>query len=548
MQTHLFLVIIIVVLKCVQGRNDFTIKFIKSFIENENKPTHLMYRLCWDKMILVKMVKELSKSGIRSSSSKYNISKYRDQDILFLTDLGCNIRNAFQFPFRWLVLSTKDINASATVLWQCPIRTDSDLVLAENMGNEQFLMTEIYRPTVKDSMITTMRGYYKLELPAPLKEDRLNLQYDAATKLCWICAKHAFEMLNATPQYIWSYRWGYKVNGQWSGMINDINSNKADLGTNCVLYPDRLDVVTYTDVVAPLHMRFIFRQPSLAYVSNIFSLPFSTNVWVAIIICVVASTVTLYLTSRWETKSETSASQLDGSMGDALLLTLSAVAQQGCFIEPRRAPGRIMEWRRPTPSARWRTSPPPRSRLPQMTLTTAVLFSRTSRIPFMCKYLRESYQYGGSPEFYDIYNGVEKIRQGLFAFHSIVEPVYRRIEETFLETEKCDLTEIDYVNRFDAFTPVKKDSPFLELIRVVYKQIRESGIQSAQIKRLQVPKPKCTSSAASFSSVGILGHAPRASLHAVRRRAISVHITSRNLVPWAVLQTVIVTFDSGNFG
>nr|ARO70293.1 antennal ionotropic receptor 75p [Dendrolimus punctatus] len=73
----------------------------------------------------------------------------------------------------------------------------------------------------------------------------------------------------------------------------------------------------------------------------------------------------------------------------------------------------------------------------------------------------------GREQFYELNEGVEKIRQGLFAFHSIVEPVYRRVEETFLETEKCDLMEIDFLGSFDPFVPVKKDSPFLELLRVV---------------------------------------------------------------------------------
>lgn len=57
--------------------------------------------------------------------------------------------------------------------------------------------------------------------------------------------------------------------------------------------------------------------------------------------------------------------------------------------------------------------------------------------------------------------------QGLFAFHSIVEPVYMRIEQTFLETEKCDLMEVDFLNSYDSFVPVRKESPYLELLRVV---------------------------------------------------------------------------------
>lgn len=56
------------------------------------------------------------------------------------------------------------------------------------------------------------------------------LQYDSITKACWAAANIGFDMLNATGRYIFSYRYGYKVNGQWSGMIADLYNNKADVG------------------------------------------------------------------------------------------------------------------------------------------------------------------------------------------------------------------------------------------------------------------------------------------------------------------------------
>lgn len=56
------------------------------------------------------------------------------------------------------------------------------------------------------------------------------LQYDSITKACWSAAKIGFDMLNATARYIFSYRYGYKVNGKWSGMIADLKENKADIG------------------------------------------------------------------------------------------------------------------------------------------------------------------------------------------------------------------------------------------------------------------------------------------------------------------------------
>ncbi|XP_045537655.1 glutamate receptor 1-like [Papilio machaon] len=354
-------------------------------------------------------------------------------------------------------------------------------------------------------------------------EDRLEGQHDAIAKMSWMVVKLAFEMLNATPQYIFSHRWGYKQNGRWSGMIDDILNGRADLGTNCAIYTERLDVVTYTDNIAPFKVGFIYRQPPLSYVANIFTLPFSTEVWLAIAACVSFSTVTLYISSKWETKY--GRTQLDGNVSDAILVTVSAFSQQGCTLEPRKASGRIMLWvvfstlmllyaaysanivvLLQAPSSAIRTL----TQLSRSKLTLAgndvdynhFVFGMYSD-PVRVEITKKVKPAKGLAHFYEINKGVEKIRQGLFAFHSIVEPVYRRVEQTFLEMEKCDLVEVDFMMGFDPSVPVKKNSPYLELLRVCFKQIRESGLRSALNKRHQVQKPQCSQKVSAFSSVGL---------------------------------------------
>lgn len=63
---------------------------------------------------------------------------------------------------------------------------------------------------------------------------------------------------------------------------------------------ERMPIVTYTDTVAPYRVKFVFRQPPLPYVANIFSLPFSSQVWVALAVCSLISSFAIYLASRWE--------------------------------------------------------------------------------------------------------------------------------------------------------------------------------------------------------------------------------------------------------
>ncbi|XP_026320831.1 glutamate receptor-like [Hyposmocoma kahamanoa] len=499
-------------------------------------------------------------------SKAMTISKYLDHELLFLMDLNCpgtievlsnaSTKGLLRSPYRWLVLSSEKEHP----LEELDLLADSDFVLAQTT-DAGFSLNELHKPSLTGPIQVTLRGYFngtffdvrphrslfrrrkdvmghiltmsnviqdnnstQYHLP---KENRLELEHDSIAKICWSNVRLAFEMLNATPRYIFSYRWGFKQNGVWSGMIDDLYRNRADVGTNCLVMQERLPVAVYTDVLAPFHVRFVFRQPPLSYVSNIFSLPFSTGVWVAIAICTALSAASLYLASRWEVTLGKSSSQLDGSIGDALLLTMSAVGQQGCVMEPKKAAGRIMVMVLFTalmalyaaysanivvllqaPSDSIRTL----AQLAHSKLTVAAydvdynhfVLKMFKEDPLRSQILNKIAPEKGKKHLYNFNDGVERIRQGFFAFHSIAEPVYRRIAETFFEIEKCDLMEIDLLNNFDPFTPVKKDSPYLELLRVTFKQIREVGIRSCLNRRMQIPKPRCADKMTAFSSVGLL--------------------------------------------
>ncbi|XP_059057953.1 probable glutamate receptor [Achroia grisella] len=552
-----------------------SIDFIKSFIDNERKPTHLILNeLCWPKSITVKLYNEIIRKGRRVSSTIKTSYSYQNHGIIFLLDLDCPrseeaiqkaiSKNLFGSPYRWLVLSGDPEKLRSSGLWETPALPDSDLVLAER-SESGFTLTELHRSSKNSSMVSTPRGYYDTTLVdirphremfrrrrnmmrSPLtmsnvvqdsnstmyhlpREDRLELQYDVISKTCWINVHLAFQMLNATPRYIFNQRWGYKYKGKWSGMINDLHIGKADVGTNCLgTFMERFEIVTYTDMLAPFHVSFILRQPPLSYVSNIFSLPFSSNVWIATAVCSILAMFGLYITSKIEARGGKTASQLDGTMGDAFLLTMSAVSQQGCVIEPRKVSGRIIVFifftvlmalyaaysanivvllQAPSNSIKslaqliW-------SKIPLAAHDVDynhIVFS-TYKDPLHTTVYRKVDPEKGNGQFYAMNEGVERIRQGLFAFHSIAEQVYRRIEQTFLEGEKCDLVEIDFLNRIDPLVPMKKGSPYLELFKVVFKQLAESGIRSAIIKRMLVPKPQCSGKMAAFSSVGLMDLKP----------------------------------------
>lgn len=63
---------------------------------------------------------------------------------------------------------------------------------------------------------------------------------------------------------------------------------------------ERMEVIEYIGTIGSTAVRFVFREPPLAYLTNIFTLPFTKAVWLAILICVLGCAVFLYIASKWE--------------------------------------------------------------------------------------------------------------------------------------------------------------------------------------------------------------------------------------------------------
>ncbi|KAG7301257.1 hypothetical protein JYU34_014162 [Plutella xylostella] len=357
--------------------------------------------------------------------------------------------------------------------------------------------------------------------------DRLDLHHDSITKMSYMVVSICFDMLNATERLIFTNSWGYRnQTGHWQGQINSLLTKDADLGTLTIFTQERMQVIDYVAMVGRTAVRFVFREPPLAYVANIFALPFTGAVWLAILICVLGCALLLYVTSKWEASMGMHPLQLDGSWADVLILIIGAVLQQGCTLEPRHAAGRVVTLllfisltilyaaysanivvllRAPSSSVRTLTD------LLNSPLSVGASDFEYNRNFF--KKLNEPIRKeiydkkiapkGKKPNFYSMKEGIQKIREGLFAFHMELNPGYRLIQDSYQEDEKCDLKEIDYINEIDPWVPGQKRGHFRDLFKINFMKIRESGIQACIHHRLHVPKPKCSYGVSSFSSVGV---------------------------------------------
>lgn len=90
-----------------------------------------------------------------------------------------------------------------------------------------------------------------------------------------------------------------------------------------------------------------------------------------------------------------------------------------------------------------------------------------ARKPFDRKfYLEKLDPPGGTDNFLNVHEGVARIRKGLYALISEESGIFKVIEDTFYEHEKCELVNIEFIKLSHPFLSIKKKSQFKEILRV----------------------------------------------------------------------------------
>lgn len=63
---------------------------------------------------------------------------------------------------------------------------------------------------------------------------------------------------------------------------------------------DRVPVIDYIAMTSPSRSKFVFRQPKLSYVTNVYVLPFHWKVWISLLALIVVTSIALYGANKWE--------------------------------------------------------------------------------------------------------------------------------------------------------------------------------------------------------------------------------------------------------
>lgn len=301
-------------------------------------------------------------------------------------------------------------------------------------------------------------------------------------------------------------------------------------GSTVFLTHSRIALFEYSSMINPTLVRFVFRSPPLTYVTNIYALPFASTVWLAAVAIVAISCAVIYASYRWgdDIMASTTMSSDAVSGWDVLLMGFGAIAQMGTTLEARTMSTKIAMVRQF--GRQLFRSILIEISFPQITFFVFVLFmfiSYTANIVSLLQATDKSirtiedlyrsqlgigvddvpYNRYWMPNSVDkikkaLYNekiagqpskwmnvsvGVARMRQvlisfdktkftnisksiydlqGMYAFHAEQGPIFREIEKTFYEHEKCGLVLIDYLGMTAPWVALPKRSPFKEVIRV----------------------------------------------------------------------------------
>ncbi|XP_050303739.1 ionotropic receptor 75a-like [Anthonomus grandis grandis] len=534
-----------------------------------------------DKKELVYLSKVLSSRGILHKCFTRSENFLEGHIIFpnhwFVIDLNCadslqilhqaNKSKLFAFPYQWLLSYDAGVIQPKIAFLNLSILINSDFTLSRREKNGSFTFKKIYKKTpnqrhfeVEDiGSWTPETGFQKSQRKdLGLFENRQNMgiviracmvvtnndtlrhltdkrnkHIDSISKVSYVLILTMAPIFNVTLNMSICNTWGYKDNASnWNGMMGKILRNEADIaGTVLFFKKEKIPIIDYVASLSPTVSKFVFRQPKLSYVTNVYTLPFDNKVWICSIFLVIIMMGSLYGFTMWENlKAAKEAGTVENNI-DVFIVTFGAICQQGAPFLPNRIPGRIATLVLlisltflyvafsanivslfQTPSKSIQTL----EDLLNSRLSLGVEDRAFNRHYFKVAddrvrkslYQKKVAPQGKPPNFMFIEDGVRRMRQGLFAFHMEIGSGYKLVSETFKEDEKCDLQEIEFLQVVHPWLPIQKHSSYKEKFKVGFRLLAEAGIQQRENILIYSGRPTCNSKSSSFYSVGIVDCSP----------------------------------------
>lgn len=169
--------------------------------------------------------------------------------------------------------------------------------------------------------------------------DGVDRHIDTNTKHGFVVTQELLNFLNAEANYTYVTTWGYynKSSGNWTGMIQKLMDNEADIGgTQVFVTASRVSLIHYVYKTSTAKTAFLFQNPRLSFTDNLFLLPFSKVTWVCVflLIPVFGFGITFIRHfSEWRILSTSAKNRQshpdEPTLWDSLYMVLTIVCQQG---------------------------------------------------------------------------------------------------------------------------------------------------------------------------------------------------------------------------
>ncbi|XP_063697947.1 glutamate [NMDA] receptor subunit 1-like [Culicoides brevitarsis] len=376
-----------------------------------------------------------------------------------------------------------------------------------------------------------------------------NLHLDSMHRMNMAILEHFRWMHNLTFHVRRVKSWGYPVNDTWDGMVGSLLRDEADLGGSPIFYyKARQQAVTGVGYTALERPCFFLLQPyDPNALRNIFLLPFSTNVWICILLCCVLFIFVMFVFYDFEHKVTSSGNAwlkkfVKGPQKkkqkarktenvskphainfwfDSLLLLTGVICQQGLEKSVKSSASRCFGlfllvfgfliyqfYSASIVSALLMEKPKTIKTLRNLIDSPLELYIDNNI------YMKNHFKHTKDPLAIELYNkkvvvfnkntmqnefhyvdfdeGMRMIRRGK-AFHVQDAQAYKVIKDTFTEMEICDLIEINlmpqYIKKLQMI--VQKVSPFRKILAYSNRRITEHGIMARERRFWRSPKPKC---------------------------------------------------------
>nr|AXY83435.1 putative ionotropic receptor 5 [Conopomorpha sinensis] len=361
----------------------------------------------------------------------------------------------------------------------------------------------------------------------------LHREVDTTTKLTYYFAVHLFEWMNATAVYKPVNSYGYlKPDGTYDGIIGELMAGTSHFSVVMFfMTKERMNAVEYVVSPSRVSVIMLFRKPSLASVTNIYSLPFHIGVWLAVMSLTFVSSVALTGSTYWEdTVKNRPRNSLMKQFTQSVYETLGGIVfQQGTSVEPQSVSSRqvvllsLMAFMflhtaysanvvALLQSATDISGPEGILNSPMEYGATDIIynhhiFKNEHRPVHRALWLKKGLPQGDK-FFSTVEEGIRRVREGMYAFHVEQTAGFDEVQRTFLEHEKCNLGYFSYVSFPMPHLGVSKVSQYKELLRIGAFLLKERGVQARSSNRLVAPPPKCAAGTAFFTAVGIQDVAP----------------------------------------